>query len=213
MPKGYPKSGSRKISPENRCTVCKHPERPRIEALRCAGVSLDKLAEQFDLHRDAIWRHMERHVSDDRKASYLIGAGKIAKLAEVAAEESQSLIDYYAILRSALFYQFDRLAAKDDLAGVVAISARLTDVLKEIGRVTGQVSTIASSTIVNVQNNFAILNSQPFSELQAGLIQVCAAHPEARADIVALFKRLDEKYNAAPMINGAPPKLMEATRA
>ena len=210
MPKGYPADGKkRKLSPATRCAVCKHPERPRIEALHCAGASLDKLSEKFGLHRDSIWRHMLRHVSDDRKAGYLIGAGKIAKLAEVAAEESESLIDYYSILRSALFYQLDRLAAKDDHAGVVAIAARLTDVLKEIGRVTGQVSTIASSTIINVQNNYAILNSQPFAELQSGLVEICAAHPEARADILALFRRLDEKYSSAPM----PPRMIEARGA
>jgi hypothetical protein len=162
-------------------------------------VSLDKLSEQFSLHRDAIWRHMGRHVTDDRKAGYLIGAGKIAQLAEYAAEESTSLIDYYAILRSALFFQLDRLAAKNDHVGVTAIAARLTDVLREIGRVTGQVSTIASSTIINVQTNVAVLNSPPFADLQAGLLQVCAAHPDARADIVALFKRLDEKYTPTPM--------------
>jgi hypothetical protein len=200
MPKGYPKNGQKRtLSPANRCAVCRNPERPRIEALHCAGVSLDKLSEQFSLHRDAIWRHMGRHVTDDRKAGYLIGAGKIAQLAEYAAEESTSLIDYYAILRSALFFQLDRLAAKNDHAGVSAIAARLTDVLREIGRVTGQVSTIANSTVVNIQNNIAVLNSPPFADLQAGLLQVCAAHPDARSDIIALFKRLDEKYTPTPM--------------
>ena len=51
--------------PRVRCAVCHHPERVRIEALRTAGVSLDKLSELFGIHRDAIWRHCERHVSDE----------------------------------------------------------------------------------------------------------------------------------------------------
>ena len=33
--------------PRVRCVVCHHPERVRIEALRTAGMSLDKLSEQF----------------------------------------------------------------------------------------------------------------------------------------------------------------------
>jgi hypothetical protein len=208
VPKGYPKDGKpRRLSPLNRCAVCKHPDRPRIEALHCAGVSLDKLSEQFGVHRDAIWRHNARHVTDERKVGYLIGAGKLARMAEHAAEESQSVIEYYAILRSALFFQLDRLAAKDDHAGVAMIANQLTGVLKEIARVTGQVTSIANSTVINVQNNVHILNSAPFADLQAGLLQVCAAHPGARADIVALFKRLDERY-AAP-----PPKLIDVTTA
>ena len=208
MPKGYPKAGTRTISPARRCAVCRHPERQRIEALRLAGVSLDKLAEQFGLKRDAIHRHEHRHMTDEQKASYLIGAGKIARLAEVAAEESESVIDYYAILRSTLFFQLDKLAAKGDHAGVCAVSDRALDVLKEIARVTGQVSQIAAATQINIQNNVQVINSAPFADLQSGLLEVCARHPEARADIVALFRRLDEKYTAAPVpmkaISAAP---------
>lgn len=148
---------------------------------------------------------MENHVTDDRKASYLIGAGKISKLAEVAAEESESILDYYRILRSALFYQFDRLAEKDDHVGVVAIAQRLTDVLRDIGKVTGQINTLASSTVINVQNNVQILNSPPFADLQAGLLRICANHPEAQRDIVALFHDLDRKYAGQP----AQPPMLE----
>ncbi|MGO9392618.1 hypothetical protein [Rhodoblastus sp.] len=150
---------------------------------------------------------MGRHVSDDKKATYLIGAGKLAKLAEHAAEESQSVLEYFAILRSALFYQLDRLAAADDHSGVAAMAAQLTTVLKEIARITGQVTTIANSTVINVQNNVHILNSAPFADLQAGLLQVCAAHPAARADIVALFKSLNDRYS------GHSPKLINVTTA
>lgn len=208
MPKGYPKDGQkRKLSPANRCAVCRHADRPRIEALRCAGVSLDKIAEQFDLHRDAVWRHMERHVTDERKIGYLIGAGKMARLAEIAAEENQSVVEYFAILRSALFFQLDRLAAANDHVGVATISAQLTSVLDKIARITGQISSVANSTVINVQNNVQILNSPPFADLQSGLLRVCATHPEARGEIVALFRDLDAKYGAAP-----PVKTIEAVR-
>ena len=203
MPKGYPKDGKpRKCSPLNRCAVCKHPDRPRIEVLHCAGVSLERLAERFDVRRDAIWRHMGRHVTDERKASYLIGPAKIAELADIAAEESQSVLDYYGILRSALFFQFDKLAAKGDVPGAALLAGRLTDVLGAIAKVTGQVSTFANSTIINIQNNTQILNSPPFADLQAGLLRVCVAHPDARKDIIALFRDLDGKYGANPGAHG-----------
>jgi hypothetical protein len=199
MPKGYPnKAGVRKLSPANRCAVCRHPERSRIEALHVSGKSFEKLAEQFDLKRDAIWRHVHKHMTDERKASYLVGAAKIAQLAEVAAEESQSLVDYLSIMRSTLFAQFDRLAEAKDHQGVALISQRLIDVLREFGKATGQINTLASSTVINVQNNVQILNSPPFADLQAGLLRICADHPDARRDIVALFHDLDHKYASAP---------------
>lgn len=213
MPKGYPKAGTRTISPARRCAVCRHAERTRIETLRCAGVSLDKLAAQFDVKRDAIHRHMAKHVSDEAKAGYLIGAGKIQQLAEVAAESSESVLDYYAILRNAIFFYLDKAATAGDHDKVMSASARAIDVLKELGRVTGQVSQIAAATTINVQNNYQVINSAPFADLQSGLLEVCARHPEARSDIVALFRRLDEKYAVVPVpmktigptsINGAP---------
>ena len=81
MPKGYRNDGQpRRVPPERRCAVCKHPERTRIEALHCAGVSLDKIGAKFDLHRDAIWRHVHRHMTDEQRATYLVGPGRIAEL-------------------------------------------------------------------------------------------------------------------------------------
>jgi hypothetical protein len=199
MPKGYPASGVRKKqSVANRCAICRHPERARIEALNCAGVSLERLSEKFEVHKDAVWRHMQRHVSEERKASYLIGPAKIAALAEVAAEESESILDYLNILRSSLFALLDKRAAEGDHYAVSMLSSRATEVLREIGKLTGQISNFASSTVIDVQNNTTILNSPPFADLQSGLLEVCARHPQARADVVALFRRLDEKYASAP---------------
>jgi hypothetical protein len=208
MPQGYTNSAKpRRRTTGTRCVICKHAERPRIEMLHCAGVGIDALAEQFHVSRDSVWRHVTRHVSDEKRVTYLLGPAKIARLAEVAATENQSVVEYFGILRSTLFGQLDRLAAKNDHAGVAAIAARLTDVLQQIGKITGVISGIASSTIVNITHNTQILNSAPFSDLQAGLIRVCAQHPEARADILSLFRDLDARY-------GAPaPKLIDVTTA
>lgn len=214
MPKGYPKNGvKRKATPANRCAICRHPERARIEALHCAGVSLERLAEKFEVHKDAVWRHMQRHVSEERKASYLIGPAKIAALAEVAAEESESILDYLNILRSSLFALLDKRAAEGDHCAVSMLSSRATEVLREIGKLTGQISNFANSTVINVQNNTTILNSPPFADLQAGLLRVCSAHPDARSDIVALFHDLDRKYNAAPVPMIQAPPMREVREA
>lgn len=214
MPKGYPKNGvKRKANPANRCAICRHPERVRIKSLHCAGVSLERLAEKFDVHKDAVWRHVRNHMTDHQRASYLIGPAKIAALAEVAAEESELILDYLNILRSSLFALLDKRAAEGDYCAVSMLSARATEVLREIGKLTGQISNFANSTVINVQNNLTILNSAPFADLQSGLLQVCAAHPEARADIVALFHDLDRKYNAAPVPMIQAPPMREVREA
>jgi hypothetical protein len=59
------------------------------------------------------------------------------------------------------------------------------------------------------------MNSQPFVELQAGLLEVCQKHPDARGDIVDLFRRLDAKH-AAPdnmkLIEAEPISRSEAIK-
>jgi hypothetical protein len=175
------------------CKVYGHDERVRIDALHVVGTGIDALAEQFGISRDAIWRHMTRHVTDETKASYLLGKAKIADLANAAARESRAIIDYLAIARSIVFNQLDRAAQANRGYEVDRLAGRLVEILQAMGGITGEVSRIAGVTM-NVTNNVQILNSAPFLELQTGLLQVCAAHPEVRADIVALFHQLDAKH-------------------
>ncbi|SFK28786.1 hypothetical protein [Methylocapsa palsarum] len=183
------------FKPRVRCGVCHHHERVRIEALRTAGVSLDKLAEQFGFHRDAIWRHCENHVSDEAKVGYLLGPAKIADLANAAADESRTVLDYLTITRSIVMNALDRSAQANKPYEVDRLSGRMIETMREIGRITGEVRDFAATTI-NIQNNTQILNSQPFMELQTGLLKVCARHPEARADIISLFHDLDARHSS-----------------
>jgi hypothetical protein len=83
------------------CSVCKHPERARIEATRVAGASLDSIAAKYSIGRDALWRHMARHVPEDVGAQYLADV-PIKELAARASEEGVSLLDYFAIVRGVL---------------------------------------------------------------------------------------------------------------
>jgi hypothetical protein len=93
--------GAPKIHPG--CGTCVHPERARIEALYVSGLSLDKLAAQFPpLKRGAIYRHCRSHLSDVQKINYLAGPAAIADLANLAAQENRSVIEYLAIIRSIL---------------------------------------------------------------------------------------------------------------
>ena len=101
--------------------------------------------------------------------------------------------------------QFDRVAQKNDHNAVAIVSGRLLETLKAIGQITGEIGDLAAKTTINIQQNTTIINSAPFTELQAGLLRITAQHPEARKAIVALFLDLDRKYSGpspVPMIEG-----------
>ena len=93
-----------------RCAVCRHPEKWRLELLRAGGASLDSLAAKFGLDRHAIHRHWHRHVGDEAKAKMLFGPVEMAALAEKAAIEGDSVLDYLRMCRTVLAAQLTQLA-------------------------------------------------------------------------------------------------------
>src|SRR6266849_5079886 len=109
-----------------RCTICRHPERARIELARVSGVSLDSIAESFGVQRNAVWRHMGNHVTDADRAIYLADVD-LKGLAERANAESLSLLDYLAIVRSTLLQQMQMSAGLNDRSATAALAGRLNE--------------------------------------------------------------------------------------
>ena len=178
------------------CTVCRHAERERIEMLRASGASLDSLARRFSVSRDSVWRHWREHVSADLKTSYLAGPTTIAELRERAAAEGGNVLDYLQTLRSILMGAITSSAEAQSAFTLATLSARLLAVLREIGRITGEIERLNPS--INVTTNVAIMNDARMIELQSGLLKVARAHPAVRADIVALLRSLDGDTLPAP---------------
>ncbi|MGD0183767.1 MAG: hypothetical protein ABSC25_00790 [Roseiarcus sp.] len=195
----------RKLKPTT-CAVCRHPERERIEALRASGASLDSLARKFKLHRDAIWRHWKDHVSADLKMQYLAGPATIAELKERAAKEGGSILDHLSILRSILMGAITASAEAQSAFTLSALSGRLVEVLREIGKITGEIERLNPG--INVTTNIAVFNDPKFLELQSGLLAIARTHPGARPDIITLLRGLDSRP-AMPKPNGATPPMIE----
>jgi hypothetical protein len=182
-----------------RCQVCVHKDRYRIECAKVAGRGLDDIAKEFGIHRDSLWRHMQRHVSTETKIGYLAGPAKLSELANLAADENKSLIEYLAIVRSIIFGQLDRSAQRDKPYEVERLSGRAVEVLQAIGKVTGELSAFTSQNISVTNNTAIMMNSPVMAELQANLMTALAPYPDARRDVIAMFVRLDDKHNQPAM--------------
>ncbi len=195
---------------ERRCKSCVHPERARVEQDLARGVSLAVTAKKYSLPMSALHRHWQRHVPDETKAQIIGGPARLAELAEIADRESLSTLEYFAVIRGRLFDRFLACDAAGDTTGMSNVSGRIIEVLKEIGRATGELRQLTSSVTVN--NNTLIMQSPVVAEIEAMLVSVLAHHPEARAAVIAGLRRIDEKHapasTTAPMIDATP--LMEA---
>jgi hypothetical protein len=191
-----------------RCQVCRHDERWRIELLRAGGASLESLATKFGVDRDAIWRHWQNHVTDEMKANYLCGPAELATLAERAALEGDSVLDYLRLCRTVLTGQLAAMAEAGDSRGCAYIVGQLTRTLEAIARVTGELGELARSTI-NITGNVSINDSPAFAKVQASILRALARHPDARADVVLALRSLDDENTQAPAAGPAPGRIID----
>lgn len=172
-----------------------------------SGASLDSLAKKFSVHRDAIWRHHKDHISADLKTAYLAGPATIAELKERAVAEGGSILDYLGILRSVLMGAITASAEAQSAFTLAALSGRLVEVLKEIGKITGEIERLNPS--ISITNNLAIMSDPRMIELQSGLLTIARSHPEVRGDLISLLRNLDSRPPLTTQ-NGVQPLLIEA---
>ena len=84
----------------------------------------------------------------------------------------------------------------------------MVEVLKEIGRLTGEIERLSPS--VNVTNNIAVMSDPRMIELQSGLLSIARQVPQAKTPIVELLRRLDLPEQPSAASRTAPP-MIEAT--
>jgi hypothetical protein len=180
-----------------------------LEVLRVGGASLDALAKDFSLSRDSIHRHFKNHVSQKRRAELMAGPVAINDLTTAATAESRSVLDYLALTRSVLFSRFLACAEAGDSAGTAHVAGRLLEALRELGRITGELRS-AAGMISITNNNLTLVSSPQFARLSRGLLDLARRFPNARSDVVALLRALDDAPEASgpngatyhPMIEG-----------
>lgn len=194
---------ARKIVTKKRCIVCNHPDRALIEASRVAGCSLDNIAAKFKISRDAAWRHMRDHVSDEARADYLAQI-PMSELAEKAATEGVSVLQYFSLIRSTLMQQFQLAASLNDRNATGMLAGRLTEVLKAIGSISGEMGNLAANSIT-INNTTNILNSPVFASLQANMLQALAPYPDARAAVVQALRTIDQENEPIKLLQHQPP--------
>lgn len=172
-----------------RCSVCKHPERLLIERARLAGATCDEIARDFGVSRDAAWRHCRDHIPDDRRAQ-IIADIPLKQLAEKAQTEGASLLDHFLILRKLAMQQLLQAHEEGDRQGFSSVAGRLNDILRDMGKLTGELQRMSSVTI----GNAVFVNSPAFTALNQMLLARLAKHPDALAQVVAGLQELEQRH-------------------
>jgi hypothetical protein len=133
---------------------------------------------------------MRNHVTEAEKAEYLADV-PLKEVAKRAAEEGDSLLDYFNLIRSVVLRQMLLAASVNDGHRVAKLAARATEVLVELGRLTGELTRLAPVT--NVNNTAIFINSPIFAELQEMLIEKLRDHPPALEAVIEGLQELEAR--------------------
>jgi hypothetical protein len=168
--------------------------------VRCAGASLDNVSRKFSISRDALHRHFHNgHVTEDARAQYLADA-PLAELAQLAASEGISVLQYLSLVRSILMAEFQLASQAHAHHATSALAGRLNETLKLIGSISGEMSELARSVTIN--GNVNILNHPQVAAFQAVILEALepAEFERARQAVVMRLRSFDAESAPAATI-------------
>jgi hypothetical protein len=169
-----------------RCKICQSPERFRIELLLVSGAGRRAVAKKFGVSADAVWRHGRLHISQEQRLQLLAGPVKLRELADRAAEEGLSLLEYIGMVRSAVLRQFFAAGEANDRQGVALLTGRLTELFRLQGHFSGQISSATST----VTNNTLIMGSPIMADIEQVLLERLRPYPDAAQSVFEGLEQL-----------------------
>ena len=179
------------------CTVCNHEALTRIELLLVAGTSQRSIARKYGLSKDAVSRHWLAHVTPERRAQLIMGPVQKMELESRVSEECSAVLDHHRATRSGLYTLFRAALEAGDRSGGALLAGRLTEVNREISRLTGQLidSPLITNNTVNV-----FVNDPGFMTFMNELAEVLGPYPEARRAVALKFEALEREAAPVPQL-------------
>ena len=197
----------RKAEPSGKCTICAHPQRYQIELAIVSGVSRRAIGKKYTVSADAVWRHAHNHVPPERRSELVAGPLKPSEMAQRAADEGMTLLEYVAMVRNSLMARFLAASEADDRNGTALIAGRLLDCLRFSAQLSGELSKAGAT----VTTNIAILQSPLMADLQSMLIRTLSPYPDARAAVLRGLEELSARSLQAAPLPASSGRLIEGT--
>lgn len=195
---GAYKIDRRKAGWNSRCTICKAPDRQRIELALARGASRRSVAVQYDVSDDAIYRHWQAHVPDKTKA--ILQAEFLKPSATIEAllnEEQPGLLERLERYRLGLVHLFNLGVESGNLS-----IAPITRELREIETlIASQLGTLRARTNAPIQHLHV---SADFVRLRQTILIALRPYPDALAAVSVALRAVDEVPPV--MIDARPSK-------
>jgi hypothetical protein len=178
--------------PTGMCHTCSHEARGRIELMLANHVSGPKVAKQFCLSKDSIWRHWVRHVSAEQKARLKVAGASDAKvdLERLKRTESESLLQNFIAERVRLQRIADVCESLNNFSDAVRASAAVIRVIESTAKLLGELKT-GRMTI-----NQSFLLSPDWFQIRKLLSESLRPYPPAQQAVLSALRQYEGSQGA-----------------
>ncbi len=181
--------------PTGRCQVCVHPERLRIEYLQCLGEPMPRLAEQFEVHKDALYRHYDLHVTDSAKRAAKIGPfATEEQIRRLCAENDHSVLENLLAIYQGLARLYLEAIEAKAVDRATTISRVMHENLKLRARISNEIAPPSGPTIFNT-----IIQAGNF---RSEMLELAKEIPEAKPRLLKIVKMMADEE--AKLLNVTP---------
>jgi hypothetical protein len=156
------------------CTVCVHPECEAIDAALVSGMAYVEIARTYEVGREAVRRHANRHLS---AALAALDATSHPRQRAPLTERIETLIDRCETM-------FAVAASEGRTAQALAVVKELRACLELAGRASGELRE-QPAVVFNLQT------SPEWLDLRGKMLSALTAFPEARAAVSGRLLELE----------------------
>jgi hypothetical protein len=180
-------------SSEPQCSICRAGRTGAIDLtavevlLAKRGGSIRTIAKKYKLSPDALGRHW-RCITVERRNYLRSGADLTATaLAAAAAEEKLTTIDHLRVARAALHRGLQAAILLNDFRGIASLADALCRNASRGAEMAGEWVAAAPK----IENTVNISMPPSVADLLANITRILAAHPAARAEVIAYLRGRD----------------------
>jgi len=160
------------ITAGKKCSVCQHPDVQLINERMLTGVSIRKIAEEFNLGRESVQRHRHNHLPHE-----LVKSKKMAEL-----NAADSLIERIENLYAQAIRVMELAERDGKYAPAVSAIQQARSSLELLAKISGELKT---GTTIN------LTYSPQWVQLRTVLVDTLHDYPEVQTKVITALERAE----------------------
>ena len=170
---------------EPNCQVCKNPHRAEIEQGLANGTACRYLANKYELHKQAVWRHGKHHMTAEQKQRLkFTGKTDPVDVERLRVEAGESLLTHLVVTQGYCYRIMDDAEKYGAIADRAKAASAMHANITLAGKLVGELKT--GTTINN------LILTPEYHQTRLGIVRALQPFPKARDAVVAFLRSMEE---------------------